>query len=302
MRTQTFYDWLQREVLSSRMALVKLYETRDYLLYVEAPELRRKYMDSIGIVEQDVLEAELDISILRRKTELLQAAANRREIINLATIDAKLEEERQQKIAEVEEADLTLQELPQLSEEQEHTMQRQYRDITGAFHPAMNPDITNTQKELYERAVEAYKMQDVEALRLIHGMLFPPKEVPVIDLSQLSTVMTMKERRNEYRQIAGELATDYYLAKKLYACFAKLEEDQVILDSLQDYNDQRSEVEAEIDRIRAGFPFNAVETMSSPEKTEEYLAELRVRKRNCESEKAELEKKLQDLMKGQGHA
>ena len=34
MRTQTFYDWLQREVASSRMALVGLYESRDKLLYV----------------------------------------------------------------------------------------------------------------------------------------------------------------------------------------------------------------------------------------------------------------------------
>ena len=302
MRKQTFYDWLERELFSARLALLTLYESRDRLLYVEAPELRRKYMDSIGVYENPVLEAELEAAMLRRKAELLQSAVNRRETIDLEAIDARLEEERQQKVSELEEADLTLKELPDLSEEQERQLQKQYREITGSFHPAMNPDISDTQKELYEKAVEAYKMQDVEALKTIHGMLFAPNDQITISYSELEQAKTAEERRQEYGELAAELGTDYLLAKELYASFAPLEDDQIVLNSLQEYREQREKVEEEIERIRSGFPFNAEETMNSPEKKEEYLAELRIRAKQCEAEKAELEKKINDLLKGQGHA
>ena len=41
----------------------------------------------------------------------------------------------------------------------------------------MNPDLTEAQKELYQKAVEAYKMQDVEAMKLIYDQLFRPEDM-----------------------------------------------------------------------------------------------------------------------------
>lgn len=298
MRTQTFYDWLTREVATSRMALIEAYECRDRLLYVEAPPLRQRYMDKIGVVEEAVLEAELEVSMLRRKAEMLQIAVNRRESIDLEKIDRELEREREQQVAELEQKDLTLHELPQLTEQQAHTIQRQYREITSNFHPAMNPDATDTQRELYEKAMEAYKMQDVEAMKAIYDSLFlPVDEVAYTDPND-SKVPAPEVRRENYRTIASELATDYYLAKKLYDCFAPLEEDRVMLDALRSYDDQRQAVEDEIQQIRNGFPFNAAATMDDPAKTNAYLAELQVRASRCEEEKSELEKKIAALTEG----
>ena len=37
MCTQTFYDWPVREIASSRMALIGLYEAKDRILYVDEP-------------------------------------------------------------------------------------------------------------------------------------------------------------------------------------------------------------------------------------------------------------------------
>lgn len=294
MRQQTFYDWLTREVASSRMALVGMYASRDELLYVQAPKLRKKYMDTIGVAEQPVLEAELELAMLQRKLELIQAAVNRREPIDMEKIEAILAKERQERIAAVESADMTLHELPQLTEEQLHTLQRQYREIMSSFHPAMNKDLTEAQRELYEKAVEAYKMQDVEAMKVIYDALFSPVDMG----SAISTERhepTAEERRADYGQIASALTTDYLLAKKLYDQFIPLEEDSVVLDTVHMYDEQRKGVEAEIEKIRQSFPFNAVETMESKEKTEEYLAELRLRAKRYEREKAELEAKIAAL-------
>ncbi|MGN1047327.1 MAG: hypothetical protein ACI4QZ_01825 [Eubacteriales bacterium] len=280
------------------MALVGLYEQKDKLLYVEAPQIRRRYMKTIGVFEEGVLEAELEVSMLRRKVEMIQIAINRREPIDLKAIDAALEEEKNQKVAELESGDRTLNELPNLNEQEEHTLQRQYREITSSFHPAMNPDITDTQKELYEKAQEAYRLQDVEAMKLIYDMLFSPVDLSVISVTTKSHVPTAGERREEYREIETSLSTDYKLAKKLYPFFMPLEEDMVVCDSLETYNAQRRSVEEEIESIRAGFPFNAVATLNDKKKTEEYLAELRIRAKRCEVEKIELEQKIKKLTEG----
>jgi hypothetical protein len=296
MRVQTFYDWLLREIASSRMALINLYESRDRALYAEAPQLRKKYMDTIGIYEEPVLQAELEVAVLHRKVEIIQIAINRREPIDLEAIDARLEEEKQARISALEKADKTLNELPQLDEQQLHTLQRQYREITASFHPAMNPGLSDTQKELYQKAVEAYSMQDVESMKLIYNMLFKPLDLSGIPVIQDNQDSSVDERRADYLEIATELSTDYYLAKKLYKAFAPLEEDQIVLDMLHKYDVQRKEVEREIEQIRSGFPFNAADTLNDRNKTEEYLAELRLRSARCEREKRELETQIASLM------
>ena len=47
--------------------------------------------------------------------------------------------------------------------------------------------------------------------------------------------------------------------------------------------------------IRNSFPFSAVETMDSSEKTADYLAELRLRLRRAQEEQEELEKQISEL-------
>lgn len=303
MRAQTFYQWLLREAATSRMALIGLYEKRDRILYVEAPPLRKKYMELIGAAEEPVIRAELETALLRRKLELMQIAANRREPIDLGAIDAQLERERAERVSELESADRTLAELPVLTVQQEHTIQRQYHEITRTFHPAMTADLTQTQKELYQKAIEAYKMQDVEAMKLIYDQLFSPLDPEDAGETSVTAHMedTPESRRAEYREIAAELSTDYLLARQLYGCFVPLEEDAVVLDTLRSYDEQRAAVEDEIAQIRAGFPFIAAETMDDPAKTGEYLAELRVRARQCELEKAELVRRIAFLAEDAAH-
>ncbi len=301
MRKQNFFNWLTMEISTSRMVLVRLYEQKDKLLFVEAPPLRKRYMEAIGVFEESVLEVELDVSLLRRKAEMIQIAVNRREPVDMQTIESALEAEKEQKVAELESGDRTLFELPQLSEQDKNTLQLYYRSITSSFHPAMNPDVTETQKELYEKAQEAYRMQNVEEMKLIYDMLFN-----TIESSGSSSVpeiytQSAEELREGYREFATSLTTDYKLAKELYPFFMPLEEDAVVLDTLESYNAQRKSLEEEIETIKTGFPFNAESTLNDKNKTEEYLAELRVRAKQCETEKIELEQRIKKLMEGAIH-
>ena len=298
MREQTFHDWLLREISTRRMALVGIYESRDKLLYLEAPALRKKYMDIIGTYEESVLQKELEISLLQRKIEMIQISINRREPIDLEAIESALEKERQNKLENLENADITLNELPQLSEQQAYTLQKQYREITSTFHPAISANITGTQRELYGKAVEAYKMQDYEAMKIIYDMLFPPVDMNGISISIQGVTTVSEDSVEEYRSLASQLSTDYRLAQKLYPLFEAIEEDYIFLDYLKQYENQQKKLETEIANIRSSFPFNAKSTMDDPQKTAEYIAELRLRAKHADEDKVKLEQKIAAMTEG----
>ncbi|MCR5484682.1 MAG: hypothetical protein K6F09_03725 [Clostridiales bacterium] len=295
MYLQSFHDWLLRETASSRMALITLYEYRDHLLYMEAPELRKKYLSIFGDEENAVLQAELENALLRRKIELIQTAINRREPIDLFKIDETISRERDDRLSELEQKDATLNELPQLSDQEIEALKKLYHDITGVFHPAMNKDLSDTQKELYNKAVEAFRMMDVDAMQVIHDSLFDPSDVNMNRLSLERDSKKETDERELYHDAANALSTDYSLAKTLYPYFVPLEDDTIVENAIADCNAKRKEIEEEIGNIRSDFPFNAVETMNSSAKTAEYRIELKIRAQRSAAEKAELQKKIIQL-------
>jgi hypothetical protein len=290
MREQSFNSWLIAELASSRMALISMYENRDRILYIEAPALRQKYLSIFGETENAVLQAELENSLLKRKIELIQAAINRREVIDLERIDELIERERTQKLTDIEQNDATLNELPQLSEKETENLKRLYHEIVRDYHPAVNADVTDTQKELYEKAVEAFKMQDIEAMEVIHDCLV--LKLSDRDVVPLERRNPEKDEKEKYHEVASILTTDYTLAKTLYQFFSPIEDDIVVTDAIRDCDTKRKNVEEEIAKIKEGFPFNAVDTMNSKAKTEEYRAELQFRAQKSAVEKEELLHKI----------
>ena len=302
MRNQSFTACLAAEVESARLALLAAYLERDRVLYVEAAPLRKQYLDIFGVIEDAVLRAELECHLLERKRDLIQIALNRREPVDLAAIEKLLEEEKTELLQQIESEDLTSKELPELTEEQMHTLQRQYREINQAFHPSLHPEISDTQLELFERAQEAYRNQDCSAMKLVYDMLFEP-----VDLGGLKSLMSEIERadptapQRSFARMAHEMETDYTLAKKLYDCFLPAEEDRVVQSALDVYTAERRAVEEEIAAIHEGFPFNAAEVIHDPAKQEEYMLSLKLRAKQCEIETKQLKETITNLLRGTIH-
>ena len=308
MRTQSYVHWLQTELQTARAALLALYEQRDALLYEQAPALRRRYMEAIGNEETAVLQAELEMTLLRRKAELIRIALNRREPVDMEKIALLLDEERAAMIASAENSDRTLETLPELCEAQQDELRTMYREITQTFHPALHTDLTQTQRELYEKAVNAYRMQDVQGMRIIHELLFPDEEFGLSVSISLSVGEgedadedAAQAMREEYARTAAELSTDYALAAAVFPAFLPLEEDAVVSAHLQDCIDKRHALQEEIEAIRAAFPFNAAATLDDPRKTADYLAQLQVRAMHCRMETAQLEQNIRQMTEAIPH-
>lgn len=293
MGKQSFSIWLTNEVATSRYALLALLEKRDRLLYFDAPALRREYMAKIGSFEEEVLESELTVSQLERKIELIQATINRREPVDMDRIDAQLILERSEKLSELEASDKTASELRELSDGEAKELQKKYRSIVHDFHPQVNSGITDTQRDLYEKALEAYKRQNIEAIRIIFDMLYDISEPEALTAF---TATEEEQKARDIQSISDALASDYSLAKELYSCFSETEVDAVLKSSSIRCKQQRTELEAEIKSLQSGFPFNARDTLRSQKLTDEYLSELKVRLRQSEEKKKDLTNKIESMI------
>ena len=299
MGNSCFAGWLAQEVESAQNALLTRIEQLDTLRYVEAPKLRNEYMVKIGTTEDEVLNAELDAKMLQRKLELIQIKRNRREPIDMAEIDQQIEAERKELLAQAETADAAGQRLPQLTEEQQAELQELYHKIVEGFHPQVHPNLTDTEKALYEKAVDAYRNRNLAALKLIDEILFKDG----IAFALQTTLSVVEEDEQQQAAVLAEaLSADYTLAKQLYPYFVPQQQDAVLRSAAERYTAQRTALEAEIEQLQQVFPFTAQPTLADPEKTKAYLEQLTLRKLRAQDAEKQLTQKLNRIMEELPHA
>lgn len=316
MMKPTYTQWLLFQYDSARKALIGALVKRDQMLYVEVPALRQEYMDSIGAIEEPVLRAELEANMLERKKELIQRAVNRAESVDIEAIDSQIEKEKNEMLSDMEKADRTLDELPNLSSEEIAEMNELYQEIVKNFHPQVNLNVDDIQKELYFKAVEAYKRQDIGEIRLLHGMLFDEyqlsekarAEAEMYKAFIKAGLIEMADGRNQdgdqgtiekiRKDLGYALSVDYTLAGRLYDAF---EQDMSDLEIISFINSVKEEIDAiynECAELQNQFPFIAKETLLSEEKLKKYKDDLDFRRVFAEKRKDELNREIEELLSG----
>lgn len=294
MLEHSYSKWLEKEVIAIKYALLVALEKRDQLLYIEAPALRESYMQKIGIYEEQVLKAELELTLVEKKKQLIQTALNRREPIDLEAIEKQLEEERKQQLENLNENYKKDYVKSNLSEDERNELQKLYKEIVQDFHPEVHKELTGFQKKLYERAVVSYQKQQLEELRLVHEMLYAKGE----DGVSVELDIEVSVGDGETGELAEQLMEDYSLAAEVYECFEPLEEDGILLSVKQQYEAREQGVWMEIEQIQTRFPFVAKETLESEELTNEYLKSLETRMSVCREQTAELNQQIAVILEG----
>lgn len=295
MLEQTYLKWLAKEVVAAKYALLVALEKRDSLLYIEEPSLKEEYMQKIGMYEEQVLKLELEVSLQEKKRQIIQTAINRREEIDLEEIEKQLDEERANQLNQLnqtykagEQQDVTL------TAEEKEELQALYKDIVQNYHPEVRNDMTEVQKVLYQKALEAYKRQNLDGLRLIHDMLFlsDTEGLPM----EVSEVVSEDSEEVEIAEIAKSLMEDYSLAAELYPYFETLEEDAAFLNSKTQYENKQAEILMEIESISNRFPFIAKDTLRNEEKLKEYLDSLGGRMNSAKLRIEELQNEIATMI------
>lgn len=169
---------LQEEVFELTERMATLVAVRDRLIGHETRKLEADYMTKIGMYEVELYKVQLETLKLRRILELARQFDNRDEeldfdIINM-TVEEELAEYEERLAAKKEQLDQTLNWVltaSPLSSEESFELRAIYLQIVKKLHPDINPKLTASQKELFNKAVEAYKNGDLLSLQVIEAVL-----------------------------------------------------------------------------------------------------------------------------------
>lgn len=296
MAKHTFTTWLQFEVNAARCALLRLIEEEERLRYIEGPQLERRYMDAVGNYEETVVQEEMECELLTTKQRLVQAAINRREEIDEAAIDEKIESLRKDMTAAAA-GTPPPNAYADLSPEQSDELQELYGKIVKNFHPGMHPEMTQAHKELYEKAQEAYRRRDIQALNLIWEML-TATDGEGLEIAFELVMGTGSGTGNEETVPDRDYSTDYSLASRLYSSFIPLKEEAAISEEWKHYQKQTNEKMASLQALKQEFPYNAKEMLSDPDQLSSYKQELEQRLRQAKTEREHLISEIQKMIGG----
>lgn len=161
------------EIDKLRVSVSMLLLERDNLLLHECKNIEDQYILKFGKLEYKVYEAECDYRRLKRKLELIIICRNHNKPIDLKKIDEQLEKELAEfykklnaRLDEIEEANRRAS-LPKLSKEDAAELKSIYRKLIKKLHPDMNPNVTEYEKELFNKVVECYENGDLMGLQII---------------------------------------------------------------------------------------------------------------------------------------
>lgn len=292
MESHTFLEWLSSEAAAVCCALLKLYEQRDQMAFIDGPRIERDYMQKVGEYEETVIKEEIEAELLKKKKQLVQAAINRREPIDESSIDEEIDRQRRKILKEA--AGSEINERKELDADQTNELNSLYREIVQKFHPQVHPDLTETHRMLFQKAQDAYRKRDLPALRLIHDMLISKPEGGItIQLELVYDFMS-----GDQSSAAERIKADYTLIPEIYENFEHTLEEAAIQEEIEKYRGQTDDIMQEIENMRNNFPFIAEEMLSDPEKTAEYKRQLDRRFETAISAQKRCADEISEMIKG----
>lgn len=164
---------MREDIKELRKKLAQRLSERDELIYTTCENIKMKYMVEIGYLEYKLYNLSITYQRLKRKKELIQARLYKKERISLIDIEDLLEKEFQEykrklreRLKEVDDA-LARSEGKFLSDDDNKLLKDMYRAVVKRLHPDLNPHASKEEMDLFMKAVNAYKLGDIETMKLI---------------------------------------------------------------------------------------------------------------------------------------
>jgi hypothetical protein len=165
------------EQMMSELDLLKAeyanqWNNRQVLIEWGKPQLESLYYAKVGELQIELLQTQADCYAAKRKLEMMQAAINRNEEINLPFIEMMVEMEMQKQtekigieVAKLSNSKNLLANLD--SPKRSAELRKIFREMAKALHPDINPDLPESGKNLWNAALLAYESGDLESLKAL---------------------------------------------------------------------------------------------------------------------------------------
>ena len=307
----TFTECLYSNYLNKRKVFLELTGKKSKMLYETGPLLEDKYMEIFGEQEKTVIEAELNAQLAKELYEKIRSLVNRREAIDPAALKEEFLKKREEKLKEINSTNSTDVEQIELDEVDKAKIDSIYKFMTGALHPALNPEQTEEEKELYNKVVDAYKNKDLDSLQTLREVFFKGDDMAtyikntMLEDTELSvdSLILNDDDESEAKEIRRRKKTgiDFSLASKIFDAFELSLKDHEYLDLIKKLDDYIEEEKAEIEQLKNTFPFTTAEMLASESGIATYADELKVRLKTANDDYHYYQEKINQAIGGKAN-
>ena len=293
--SQSEYECLLEEIHKLQARITELTALRDDLVYHVCPALQAEYDEKIVSLERELMAANMYLKQMQRTVEILQAQMNQQQEPSIEKAEAQAkkenkeyEEDLNRKTEEArefkkkweesqwfkydrQEKETREKEKEQKKEQTEKKrtengkeetaadkIKRLYRKIVKRLHPDVHPNLTEHEKELWNRAVKAQQEGDLAQLEKIWD------ELSGMDAPE-DVFDDTWEGRDKLRELLEKLKTRLRL------------------------------LELEIDQIKADFPYKLKSFLEDPAAVEEVRRGIRSKIDNVREMNRQLEAFINEL-------
>ena len=236
---------LNERLQELHVAFTQTYIQHKTMVEDEAPILTSVYLDRLGGKQLELLEGQTELSRIKMKISLIQAAINRNEKPDWAAINQEIEkrlEKYYKQIAEqsqaVDSAQKVLSSL--LSEEDSKKLKEVFYVLCRRLHPDVNPGQTEEEKDLFIKVKAAYDLQNLQELQSILLYLNEGGNADVLSHSS-------DEKRRRIEQLEKNIADLKEKMNKLEQAFP-FNAKSLLYDEEQ-LTKRRQEIQDEIDNV-----------------------------------------------------
>lgn len=167
------FEKLSDECELLKEGLAALFADWEHLTRAVIPNIEAEYVVKIGTLQHELLQVQIYIQRTKREIDLIQAALNRGEFIDMQQVQQQLEQQftewqvqLQDQVKEIKEAQNTLSCL--MSSEDSAQLRKLYRVLAKKLHPDVNPDQGRDAYNLWIQVQSAYEMSDLAQLKALH--------------------------------------------------------------------------------------------------------------------------------------
>lgn len=238
-----------------RASLTALLLQKDELLLIQCKRMETMYLRRFGALELKLYEAWCDCLRAKKKAKLIRASRNRRQTVELEQVESRLDEELgvyreqlEQRARHVSDA-LEKRESVGLTGRGTKELKDLYRQAVKALHPDLHPGEEETQTQMLQQAMRAYRSGDLESLRVICESLRPEEKGESSSLDELRAELS--RLKGQIRKLDSQLEAikaEYPMNMRVYLedeAKGKQHEAE-LLDKLRQLRDQTARYEAEI--------------------------------------------------------
>lgn len=248
------YENLIIEVNKLKEKVAEKIAERDMLAFHVIPDIEAKYMNKIGVLENDAFIANLKLVKANRKLELykerikLKAPINDKEIENQLNIEFDEIEEEYNELQEEVFLDVDDDFTDKVTEELLKLLNVIYKNLIKRLSPLINFDNTRIDNQLYELLEKSYRELDLSMMTKLQTIC---EQVKADSSLAIGDVKTLEKAKSKYLDLISE-NEEIILHIKSSDSFEKkriLDDENLVRKTKKEINEEINQIEEETKKV-----------------------------------------------------